>query len=257
MKCSASPAAAAAAAAAPTAAAKVAPAEQERHPPSSKATGNEKPPAKIHVTDDRKPAARKRATPKMSPTNSECLAAKSLLNISRKGDIESSSKPSAKTQGDKVNPRKTKDGVARKEATPSESPFKPLKRKSMKQVSPSQRTTTSDDTAATVSTTQDSSTATISVVSSTHFLAQTWWREKTVRKNPQVSMPFSLESCVATVADSNDTSRQEEVPTRERRRLRSASRPRNDSLAMSCPICRKPFTKFIPVSVQFVLYLLG
>lgn len=70
-------------------------------------------------------------------------------------------------------------------------------------------------------------------VPSTHLLAQTWWRPQRVqRRSTGVSIPFSLEDCVAV--NTKEESGTDSKPTRASKRLQGRSQ--------TCPVCKKPFS---------------
>ena len=108
-----------------------------------------------------------------------------------------------------------------------------------------------DDTAATCSTTKESTNSTeVITVDSNHFLAQKWWREKTVTKKSRVSLSFNIEHCVQ-VSNPNDNNSAAAVtvtegPTSSKAKLRR----RNDILEITCPVCKKTLNKRKSVSFE-------
>lgn len=187
-------------------------------------------PPTTHANKDKKPAALKdyKAPPKKILVLVRNAAAKH--NKSLPGALNTS-----------VKAANTKKDAANSGGTAIEKPLSLAKKdgKVNKYAIKRAPSLTSTDTSTIASTTEESS---VISVPSTHFLAQTWWREKTVRKGPGVSVPFSLESCV-TMKENPD-----EAP-RGGMRLRTSSRRKDVSMEMACPVCKKSFQSFLTVSL--------
>lgn len=101
-----------------------------------------------------------------------------------------------------------------------------------------------DDTAATGSTTKESTntcSTEVITVDSNHFLAQKWWREKTVTKKSSVSLAFNIEHCVQ-ISNSNNNSAAATATVTERP-SKTKLRPRNSILEITCPVCKKTLNK--------------
>jgi hypothetical protein len=108
-----------------------------------------------------------------------------------------------------------------------------------------------DDTAATGSTTKESTntcSTEVITVDSNHFLAQKWWREKTVTKKSSVSLAFNIEHCVQ-ISNSNNNSAAATATVTERP-SKTKLRPRNSILEITCPVCKKTLNKLKSVSFQ-------
>lgn len=192
---------------------------------------------KLKTDDDRKPAAIN--IPKNPSFFSECETTKS--HSVGGGSVHATPPTTVRTEKVKKVLPIRKNGIS-----VAKSP-KPIKKLMLEHSSSSQ---TSNDTAETACTTKESSSTTTTPisVSSDHFLAQTWWREKTVRRNPGVSIPFSIESCV-TISKSNADKINETVPKRQ---LRHTARRRAETLVLSCPICHKSFNKSVSCTPNII-----
>ena len=210
-------------------------------------TSNAKPEAKVHTNDnDAKPAAVVSVPIAQLPVGSSHTVKSHGIHPTRVNE----NVLNKNSLNMKAAATTTKDIILSGVAFIDKS-YAELKRDSDKKpVSVKKSSSQHSDKSSTASTTKASST--ISITSS-HLLAQTWWREKTVRRNPGLSVPFCLESCLAVSnVDEEKTGDDATTTARGGMQLRTSSRRKNETLNVTCPICRKPFSAFTAVSWDYL-----